>query len=473
MSNKNQHITNKSRSLREGFNYTAIFFIGIGGIGMSALARYFVSIGKKVGGYDKVKTKLTDELEQLGIQIHYNDEISQVAKPFLDKAETLIVYTPAIPKDHKEFNYFKDNGFTILKRAEVLGLITKETFCFAVAGTHGKTSTSSILGHILKEANVNATSFLGGIASNYNSNLILGGDQISVVEADEYDRSFLQLSPNIACITSTDADHLDIYGQADELLNSFNDFANIVSDKLFVKSGLNLNGITFGFNEKSDYQAYNIRIENGISVFDVKTPSENIRNIHLELPGNHNILNALAALAMANSYGVSLENIKNGLASFKGIERRFNIKINSDKLTLIDDYAHHPTEINAVFETVNNLYPNKEKVVVFQPHLFSRTKDFAANFAKSLAQFDKVVLLEIYPARELPIKGVTSSWLSKKIKAISNVETHIVSKDVYEIVKACYSENNKVISLLGAGDIGALVPKITKFYNEKLTFKLQ
>ena len=449
-------------------NYQKTFFIGIGGIGMSALARYFITIGKKVAGYDKVATKLTDELINIGIEIHFEDTISKVNQEFLTKEDTLVVFTPAIPENHTELNYFKNNGFTVLKRAEVLGLITKETFCFAVAGTHGKTTTSTILGHILKEANVNATSFLGGIAANYNSNLILGGDKISVVEADEYDRSFLQLSPNIACITSTDADHLDIYSQADELLQSFKDFGNIVTDKLFVKYGLDLTGTTFGFDKNADYQAKNIRTENGISIFDVQTPNNTITDVTLALAGKHNILNALAALAMANYYDVSLENIKKGLKTFKGIERRFNIKINSEKFTLIDDYAHHPTEINAVYETLKDLYPKREKIVVFQPHLFSRTKDFADDFAQSLSKFDKVVLLEIYPARELPIKGVTSSWLAEKIKEIANIEAVVVSKDIYEIVKHCYSENNKVIAILGAGDIGALVGKLTKFYNEKI-----
>ncbi len=450
-------------------NYQTIFFIGVGGIGMSALARYFAVNGKKIAGYDKVATKLTDELIKIGIDIHFEDALENIPKEFLNKEQTLIVYTPAIPNTNAELNYFKNNGFAILKRAEVLGLITKETFCFAVAGTHGKTTTSTILGHILKEANVDATSFLGGIAANYKSNLILGGDKISVVEADEYDRSFLQLSPDIACVTSTDADHLDIYGQADELVQSFKDFGNIVSDKLFVKYGLDLNGITFGFEEDADYQATNIQIENGISIFDVKTPTKKITNIKLSLAGKHNILNALAALAMANYYEVSLEKIKNGLATFKGIDRRFNIKITSPELTLIDDYAHHPTEINAVFDTLRDLYPNREKVVVFQPHLYSRTKDFANDFAKSLAQFDKVVLLEIYPARELPIDGITSNWLAEKIREISKTEVAVVSKDIYEIIKHSYSEKDKVIAVLGAGDIGTLVAKLAKFYNEKIS----
>ncbi|HIP27431.1 MAG TPA: UDP-N-acetylmuramate--L-alanine ligase [Flavobacteriaceae bacterium] len=449
--------------------YKNIFFIGIGGIGMSALARYFAVNGKNVAGYDKVSTELTNSLIKIGIAIHFNDDVINIPDQFLDKKNTLVVYTPAVSDNHSELQYFNNNGFTVLKRATILGLITKETFCFAVAGTHGKTTTSTILGHILKEANIDATSFLGGISVNYKSNLILGGDKISVVEADEYDRSFLQLSPDVACITSTDADHLDIYGKADLLLKSFNDFSNIVSDKLFVCYGINIKGITFGFDKKSDFQACNIRVINGISVFDVKTPNDSIDNVKIELPGKHNILNALAALSMANYYGVSLESIKSGLSTFKGIDRRFNIKIKSDKITLIDDYAHHPTEINAVFDTVKDLYPNKEKVVVFQPHLFSRTKDFANDFAASLAQFDKVILLEIYPARELPIENITSSWLANKVENITSTEVKVVSNDVYDVIKNIYSENNKVVAVLGAGDIDLLVGKLTKFYNEKIS----
>ncbi len=440
--------------------YKNLFFIGIGGIGMSALARYFSEHGKNVAGYDKVTTTITNNLQELGITIYFEDIISKIPKAFLEKEKTLIVYTPAIPKNHTTYNYFKDNGFTILKRAEVLGLITKNTYCFAVAGTHGKTTTSTILGHVLKETGVNATSFLGGISENYKSNLILGNNKISVVEADEYDRSFLQLSPNTACITSMDADHLDIYGASEALEKSFKDFANLVSDKLFVRYGLTLNGITFGLEAAADYQAKNIRIENGMSVFDVQTPKATISDIKIQLVGKHNILNALAALAMANSYKVPLTEIKKALFSFKGIKRRFNIKINTKKLVLIDDYAHHPTEINAVYETVKTLYPNKNKTVVFQPHLYSRTRDFAEDFAKELAQFDTVLLLDIYPARELPIKGVTSLWLAEKIKKYSK-NVQCVPFDATSI-KNNINKENVVIAMLGAGDIGKMVEKVCK-----------
>ena len=339
-----------------------IYFIGIGGIGMSSLALYFKSIGKNVAGYDKTPSEITISLQQKSIEVHFEDSIDFISNEYKNKENTLVIYTPAVPKNHTELNFFFNNNFTVLKRSEILGEITKNTFCLAVAGTHGKTTTSTMLGHILKEAGVNATSFLGGISENYNSNLILGGSEVSVVEADEFDRSFLKLSPNIACITSMDADHLDIYGEHSELVKSFQEFANKVSDKLIVRKGLPIVGQTFGLEEDADYNAYNIRIENGVYIFNVKTPSENIENIKIYLPGKHNVLNAVAALAMANSYGISLPVIAKALLSFKGIKRRFSYKIKTDKLVLIDDYAHHPTEITAVASSVREMYPNKKIV---------------------------------------------------------------------------------------------------------------
>ena len=440
-------------------DFKNIYFVGIGGIGMSALARYFAANEKNVAGYDKVASEITAALEKQNIAIHYSDSVKEIPVPFLNKKETLVIYTPAIPNNHQELQYFIKNNFNVIKRAEALGLITKETFCFAVAGTHGKTTTSTILGHILKETGVNATSFLGGIATNYNSNLILGNDKISVVEADEYDRSFLRLRPNYACITSMDADHLDIYGQAEELENSFKDFASIVKDKLFLREELPLNGITYGFSEKANYQAKNIRSVAGSYVFDVKTPSETIQDITLHLLGEHNVSNALVALAMANEYGINLQEIKKAIATFKGIERRFNIRINTTELVLIDDYAHHPTEINAVFKTIATTYSEKEKVVIFQPHLFSRTQDFADDFANSLAKFDTIYLLDIYPARELPIKGVTSKWLSDKIKEI-NPNVKVLEFSRKAISYKIENLNNAVVAMLGAGDIGVMIKKV-------------
>ncbi|MEQ6125310.1 UDP-N-acetylmuramate--L-alanine ligase [Pseudotenacibaculum sp. MALMAid0570] len=435
-----------------------VYFVGIGGIGMSALARYFYAIGKKVSGYDKVSTKITDQLKANGASIHFVDDVNLIEVDFKQKTNTLVVYTPAIPDNHKELNYFKDEGFTILKRAEVLGMITEDSFCFAVAGTHGKTTTSSILGHILQP--YNATSFLGGISENYKSNLILGGDKLSVVEADEFDRSFLKLSPNIACITSTDADHLDIYGNHEELQGSFKDFADKVSSKLLVAKGIDIDGITYAVEEKADYEIQNVTIRNGNYVFDVKTTKEVLKNVEFSLPGKHNLMNALAALAMADSYEIPLEEIKKSLKTYKGVERRFSYKIKTDELVLIDDYAHHPTEINAVYEAIDEMYPKEKNMVVFQPHLFSRTKDFAEGFAMSLAKFDKVLLLDVYPARELPIDGVNSQWLLEKIR---NENKKLTSRG--NLVEEIKKSEAKVVAMLGAGDIGVMIEEVTNQLN--------
>ncbi len=432
-----------------------VYFIGIGGIGMSAIARYFAVNGKQVAGYDKTPSLVTKKLEDLGVKIHFNDSVDLIPLAFLNKEITLVVYTPAIPKNHIGFNYFLNNNFKILKRAEILGKITETTFCLAVAGTHGKTTTSSILGHIMAASK--ATSFLGGIAENYNSNLILGEDKISVVEADEFDRSFLQLSPNIACVTSMDADHLDIYGEAAALEESFVEFANKVSDTLIVAKGLPLQGLTYAVNENADYQAYNLKIESGKYIFDVKTPSDEIKNIEFYLPGKHNVMNALAALAIADVYGVSLEEIKQRLSTFKGVKRRFSYKIKTNELVLIDDYAHHPTEINAVEASVREMYPNEKVMVIFQPHLFSRTRDFIGDFASALSKFDEILLLDIYPARELPIPGVNSDWLLEKIE---NKRKKLVEKEV--LIKEIKQSTAKVVLMLGAGDIGVMVDNVTE-----------
>ncbi|WP_372801882.1 UDP-N-acetylmuramate--L-alanine ligase [Lutibacter sp.] len=436
-------------------NIHNVYFIGIGGIGMSAIARYFSCNGKMVAGYDKTSTAITDSLKELGIQIHFEDAVTAIPTEFKSLQHTCVVYTPAVPKNHKELTYFIENNYTVLKRSEILGEITKNSFCLAVAGTHGKTTTSTILGHVLKEAKVNSTSFLGGISENYNSNLILGGNEVSVVEADEFDRSFLKLSPNIACITSMDADHLDIYGEPIALEKSFEEFAAKVTDTLLVKKGLSIAGKTFGIEEEADYNAQNIRIENGSYIFDVKTPNELIKNLQINLPGKHNVLNAVAALAMANSYGIALPVIAEALLSFKGIKRRFSYKIKTENLVLIDDYAHHPTEINAVIDSVKEMYPLKKVLGIFQPHLYSRTRDFIDDFALSLSRFDAVILLDIYPARELSILGVTSEWLLNKI---SLKEKQVSSKE--DLVSNVLNSKAEVIVMLGAGDIGELVDTV-------------
>ena len=369
----------------------------------------------------------------------------------------MVITTPAIPSHHAEWNYFIERDFQIKKRAEVLGIITKDTFCFAVAGTHGKTTTSSILGHILFQSGVDVTSFIGGIVENYDSNLIGNGKTVTVVEADEFDRSFLHLHPNIACVTSTDADHLDIYGDKASIEASFKEFANKVEDKtkLFIAKGLNLEGIEVAVNEEATFKAFNVSIENSEYLFDVQTPKEVIKSLRFSLPGKHNLTNALMALAMAKTYGIANEDIRNALASFRGIRRRFSFQIKTDELVFIDDYAHHPTEIDAVHQAVSELYPNQKVLAIFQPHLFSRTKDFANGFAESLSAFDEILLLDIYPARELPIAGITSQWLLSKM---TNSNAKLVSKN--ELITAIKSSDAKVIITIGAGDIGELVKPI-------------
>ena len=440
-----------------------IFFIGIGGIGMSALARYFQSIGKSVYGYDRHQSELTIELEKMGMAIHYTDDLNNIPSS-LTKENTLVVITPAVPKSHSEWNYFIDNGFEIKKRSEVLGLITKDTYCFAVAGTHGKTTTTGILGHILYQSGVDVTAFVGGIVENYHSNLIGNGKTVTVVEADEFDRSFLRLYPDMACINSMDADHLDIYGDKSHIEESFIEFADKIQDKtkLFAPTEVHLNATKIGFSDSDAFQAKNIRIENGAYVFDVKTKAGDIKDIRFHLPGKHNLMNALMALSMAKTYGVSDENIKKALESFKGIERRFSYKIKTDDLVLIDDYAHHPTEINAVYEAIKELYPNKKNIAIFQPHLFSRTRDFLDGFAESLSKFDEVILLDIYPARELPIEGITSELLLSKI---TNSNKKLVAKQ--ELENEILKTNAPIITIIGAGDIGELVLPIKKALESK------
>lgn len=435
-----------------------VYFIGIGGIGMSALARYFQNIGKKVAGYDKTPTRLTDELIASGMSIHFEDAIREIPSDFYVE-NTLVVVTPAVPVTHSEWNFFVERNYTIKKRSEVLGLITKDTFCFAVAGTHGKTTTSSILGHILFQSGLDVTAFLGGIVENYQSNLIGSGKLITVVEADEFDRSFLHLHPNIACVTSMDADHLDIYGDVTAIEDSFREFADKVEEKslLFVPKGLPLEGVQIAINEEAAFSVQDIKIVDSVYLFSIQTPNELVTNVAFSLPGHHNLMNALMAFAMAYTYGVSVDLIKKALADFKGVQRRFSYQIKSEKLVYIDDYAHHPTEINAVNQAVRELYPNKKILAIFQPHLFSRTQDFADDFATSLSRFDELLLLDIYPARELPIEGVTSTWLlskidnqNKKLTTQANLISDILASDA------------QVIVTIGAGDIGEWVPSIKK-----------
>lgn len=437
-----------------------IYFIGIGGIGMSALARYFKFQGKKVAGYDKTSTSLTRTLEKEGIEVVYDDAVSAIPAGFTAIENTLVVYTPAIPKEHKQWLYFIGRDFLLKKRAEVLGIISKGRTTLAVAGTHGKTTTTAILGHLLKETGAPVTGFLGGISEDIQSNLILKGDEVIVVEADEFDRSFMHLSPNIAAITSMDADHLDIYGEKEELEKTFRDFAALVpkEGRLFVKNGLDLKGTTIGIEDNADFSATDIKIEDGTYHFNLKTPEGVIKGLKLILPGKHNLLNAITALAMAIQFGSPTAELARALYSFKGVKRRFTYKIKTRDFVLIDDYAHHPAEIDAVHQAVREMHPGKKVLAVFQPHLFSRTRDFADDFAKSLAKFDEILLLDIYPARELPIPGVDSKWLLQKIK--SETKKIIAKEEIPAEVKASKAE---VVVMIGAGDIGEEVEKLTEY----------
>ena len=434
-----------------------VYFIGIGGIGMSALARYFAFINKTVAGYDKTESPLTKELSNSGIAIHYSDDVEQIPNEFKNPENTLIIYTPAVPSGHSEYRYFLANGFVIKKRSEVLGLITKDSFCFAVAGTHGKTTTSSILAHLLKETGVKLTAFLGGISEDFNSNFLLEGTDYSVVEADEFDRSFMQLTPNVACVTSMDADHLDIYGDAQELERTFVDFTKRLKPggKLFVRNGLPLEGLTYGIEDDSDYCIRNIKIEHGTYIFDLETPDLKLEGVEFNKPGRHNLLNGLVAFAMAMQAGSPPHRLAKALATFKGVQRRFSYKIKNDDFIFIDDYAHHPTEINAVFEAISEMHPNKKVLAIFQPHLFSRTRDFADDFAKSLSQFENILLLDIYPAREEPIVGIDSQWLLEKI---TSTKKKLILKE--QIISEIKIQNPEVLVTMGAGDIGLEVMKI-------------
>lgn len=435
-----------------------VYFIGIGGIGMSALARYFHTNGKRVAGYDKTPSVITRDLERLGIAIHYEDLGKAITENYPDRETTLVVYTPAVPGSMGEMLSFRESGYHLKKRAEVLGIIANSTFTLAVAGTHGKTTTSSILGHLLAETAVPVTAFVGGITNNYQSNLIQKGNEVVVVEADEFDRSFLQLDPNIACITSMDPDHLDIYDSQEDFENTFKEFASKVSsDKLFVKNGLPLKGNTVGVADNAMYSAQHVTIKNGSYVFDFKHPEGVVKDMVFTLPGRHNLFNAVTALAMAISYGVTENLLAAALQTYSGVNRRFSYRINTDALVLIDDYAHHPTEIAAVHQSVREMYPGEPVMAVFQPHLYSRTQDFMADFAKELSHFEKVALLDIYPARELPIPGITSEALLQEITTTD--KTLVTKEDLCDLI---HDAKYKIVVFMGAGDIGVEVLKITK-----------
>lgn len=452
-------------------DYKLYYFLGIGGIGMSALARYFNHYDKKVFGYDKTSTLLTKQLEEEGINCHYSDNpgLLQDILMLFKKEEVLIIYTPAVPKDHSEYQFLIENKYTVLKRSEVLGEITKQFKTIAIAGTHGKTTTTTLVTHLLKSAGINCFSFMGGISKNYNTNLLLGEvndkDTYVVVEADEYDRSFLTLHPQIAVITSVDADHLDIYGDSDSVKEGYTLFANQVKENgtLIVKKNVD-NDLTltnkrliYSLNLDTEYCAKSIIIENAQFFYDIQSPVESILNVTLGLPGLHNVENSIAAVAIAQQLGVKGSVIKEALRSFKGVKRRFDYRIKTDSLVYIDDYAHHPEELKATIGSVRKLYPGKKITAIFQPHLFSRTRDFADAFAESLDMVDECILLDIYPAREKPIEGINSEMLIDKMKL---KDKKVLSKE--ETLSHVQTGKFDVLLTMGAGDIDGMIEPIEK-----------
>ena len=437
-------------------NIKHIYFLGVGGIGMSALARYFVAKNYEVAGYDRNQSQICLGLENASCKISYSDTIDSIPDSFKTSENVLVVYTPAIPKENKLLMYFQDNSYDLYKRAEVLGAITKKSECLAIAGTHGKTTISSMLTYVLSDNKIDCSAFLGGIATDFNSNLKIGSEDITVVEADEYDRSFLQLYPNWALVSSMDADHLDIYGSASGLEESFKLFSDKVELRnLIVKEGLGLNAkYTYALNsETADFSALNIRVEDMAYHFDIRYPQGFCVNVITGLPGIHNVENALAAFAMAYSQNVSVKGIIKSIASFSGVKRRFEIHIKNKHQIYIDDYAHHPKEIEMAIRSARDLFPTKKLTIVFQPHLFTRTRDFMSDFAHALSAADKVLLLPIYPARELPIQGVNSQSL---LNEITCVEKSLCAKEkVIEEVS-----DSALLMTLGAGDIDTLIEPI-------------
>ncbi|MCC5936221.1 MAG: UDP-N-acetylmuramate--L-alanine ligase [Lunatimonas sp.] len=459
-------------------NLHSVYFLGIGGIGMSAIARWFNYIGVPVWGYDKTPSPLTHSLEAEGMVITYTDHIGELPAAFLESTENrLVIWTPAIPKDSVLKNHLLEKGYPLKKRSEVLGMITRDMYSVAVAGTHGKTTTSSMVAHLLKQAGKNIAAFLGGLTQNYQSNLILhdeGSEEppIVVVEADEFDRSFLHLHPNISILTSADPDHLDIYGDGAQVMEGFSNFLALTApegkvigqyralEKLGNLTGISSKVISYGIESQGIHAVNIVAGIRGFS-FDYVDTNETISGLHLPMPGFHNIENALAAIAVARHFGVSAEQIKTGLLSYKGVKRRFEIVYQDDERVYIDDYAHHPEEIRAFLSSVRAIYPSKKLTAVFQPHLFTRTRDFAEGFSESLSLADEVILLDIYPARELPIPGVTSSML---LPAIQSAEKSLKSKE--ELIPYLQEAKPEVLVTIGAGDIDRLVHSIFNWLSD-------
>ena len=454
-------------------NIRYVYFLGIGGIGMSALARWFLVNGYEVAGYDRTATALTNALQQEGMAIHFDEDIEQIPVHFREnRDETLVIYTPAVPKTHREYIYLTEHGFTLQKRSQVLGLLAGRMTTVAIAGTHGKTTTSSMVAHILKDSGVNCAAFLGGITQNYGTNFLLNeptddlSKVICVVEADEFDRSFLTLFPQVAIVTSTDADHLDIYGDHNAVLDSFSAFVSQIKPDgtLFMKRGLALADRTpatvyaYSLDEGSFYSK-NLRIENACFVFDIVYPQGVIENITLQMPGFHNVENAVAAAAAALQVGVAPEQIRQALGNYKGVKRRFEYILKSKNVIFIDDYAHHPAEVFAFLSSLKALYPERKVTAIFQPHLFSRTRDFAEEFAKSLSLADRVILLDIYPARELPIEGVSADLIFKSI--LSENKVQCTKAELPDLLR---NEPPELVATIGAGDIDQMIPVLRNLF---------
>ena len=450
----------------------AVYFVGAGGIGMSAIARYFISRGLVVAGYDKTPSDLTRQLEKEGMLIHYEENIDAIPAACKQPESCLIIYTPAIPAEHQELQFFRQHGFEIQKRAQVLGTLTREHKGLCVAGTHGKTTTSTMCAHIMHQSHLNCNAFLGGISKNYGTNYILSDSDYVVIEADEFDRSFHWLRPWMSVITSTDPDHLDIYGTKEAYLESFRHYSELIQPEgaLIIHKGLEMkehlqnNVRRYGYAlQEGDFHAENIVIENGEITFDFVSPIENVKGIQLGQPIPINIENGIAAMAMAQLAGCTADELRNGMKTFKGVDRRFDFKIKTDKLVFLSDYAHHPKEIYQSAKSIRELYRNRKITAIFQPHLYTRTRDFYKDFADALSQLDEVILTEIYPARELPIEGVTSALIYDNLRP--GIEKQIIRKDdVLDLVKR---RDFDVLIVLGAGDLDNQVPQITKILEDK------
>jgi UDP-N-acetylmuramate--alanine ligase len=444
----------------------ALYFIGAGGIGMSALIRYYLSKGKRVAGYDRAESELTRQLYKEGAEIHYEDDVTLIPDIYKNKEKTLVVYTPAVPNNHSELLYFRNNDFEIMKRSQILGEITRTNRGLCIAGTHGKTTTSSMVAHLFKQSHVDCNAFLGGILKNYNNNLLLSDkSDFTVIEADEYDRSFHQLMPYMAVITSVDPDHLDIYGAEEAYRDSFVHFTSLIKENgvLIIKKGLpivpklkeKVKVYTYSKDEEADFYARNIRIEDGEIFFDLVTPTENITGIQLGVPVKINIENAVAAMALAWLNGVTADELKKGMVSFKGVKRRFDFHLKTEKIVLIDDYAHHPEELKASINSVKELYPGHKLTTIFQPHLYTRTRDFYKEFAEALSLSDEVILIDIYPAREEPIPGVTSGLILDNIPDTKKQLCH--KNELYQVME---KGNYDIVLMAGAGDIELLVEPV-------------